>query len=154
MSRFVIRRILKILCIASVLIMMLCLCGCRARLTNNDEVLSAVYNDDEYMQEEYQMRRDALGLGEAKKPIFNGLGSAPEEEEVFDEGDANRLEELKQRCSRKRGKPKLPEEEAPAAEIRVMILKRIRKKKRNRLRRQLQSHWILTAENVKSLRSQ
>ena len=93
MSRFVIRRILKILCIASVLIMMLCLCGCRARLTNNDEVLSAVYNDDEYMQEEYQMRRDALGLGEAKKPIFNGLGSAPEEEEVFDEGDANRLEE-------------------------------------------------------------
>lgn len=93
MNRNTFRKLLKITCIASVLIMMLCLCGCRARLTNNDEVLSAVYYDDEYMQYEYQMRRDELGLGKAKKPIFNGLGSAPEEEENFDEGDASRLEE-------------------------------------------------------------
>ena len=58
---------------------MLSLCGCRTRLTNNDEVLSVVYDEDVFTQYDYEMRREELGLGKAKKPIFNGFGSEPEE---------------------------------------------------------------------------
>ena len=92
MNREKSRRI-RILCLASVVVLMLSLCGCRTRLTNNDEVLSVVYDEDVFTQYDYEMKREELGLGKAKKPIFNGFGSEPEEEESFDESDATILEE-------------------------------------------------------------
>ncbi len=94
MERKTNRKFLRILCIASVLVLMLLLCGCRTRLTNNDEVISVAAEEDMFKQAEYEMRRDELGLGKAPKPFFNGFGSAPEEEN-FAEGsdDMQALEE-------------------------------------------------------------
>ena len=86
-------KLFKICCIASVLALMLSLCGCRTRLTNNDEVLSVVYDDDVFLQDEYQMRRDALGLDKAKKPFFTGFDSTEEEDDYFEDPDVSRLED-------------------------------------------------------------
>lgn len=82
------------LLIASVLVLMLALCGCRTRITNNNEVSNVMYDEDGYLQEQYDLRRDELSLGKAKKPLFTGFG-APEEEEDFEDysGDAELLEE-------------------------------------------------------------
>ena len=86
MSRTSGRKAVRICCIASVLILMLGLCGCRTRLSNNDEVLSVVYDEDVFKSAEYQMRRDELGLDKAKKPFFNGF-SSPEEPEILPQSD-------------------------------------------------------------------
>ncbi|MBQ6455964.1 MAG: InlB B-repeat-containing protein [Mogibacterium sp.] len=93
MSRKNSRYLSRICCIASVLILMLGLCGCRTRLSNNDEVLSVVYDEDVFMSAEYQMRRDELGLDKAKKPFFNGFSSPEEPEEDYDDYDVGRLED-------------------------------------------------------------
>ena len=79
-------RILKILCIAAVFVLMLTLCGCRTRITNNSEVNNVMYDDGGFMQEEYDSRREELDLTTAKKPVFTGLGN-PEEEEEYEYGD-------------------------------------------------------------------
>ena len=71
----------------AILIAMLALCGCRTRITNNDEA-SNVYVDEEGMlQDEYQMRRDELSLPKAKEPIFKGFGGPAEDDEEFEYGD-------------------------------------------------------------------
>ena len=93
MSRKNSRYLSRICCIASVLILMLGLCGCRTRLSNNDEVLSVVYDEDVFMSAEYQMRRDELGLDKAKKPFFNGFSSPEEPEDDYDDYDVGRLED-------------------------------------------------------------
>ncbi len=84
----------KILLLASVLILMLTLCGCRTRITNNDEVSNVMYDEEGYRQEEYNMRRDDLGLGKAPKPIFTGLGAPEEDYGDYDYGsDSQALED-------------------------------------------------------------
>ena len=93
MSRTGSRIVFRICCIASVLILMLSLCGCRTRLSNNDEVASVVYDEDVFMSAEYQLRRDELGLDKAKKPFFNGFSSPEEPEEDYDDYDVGRLED-------------------------------------------------------------
>ena len=86
-------RVRKIILLASVLVLMLALCGCRTRITNNDEVSNVMYDEEGYRQDEYNMRRDALGLGKAPKPVFTGFG-APENDEEYDYGsDSEMLEE-------------------------------------------------------------
>ena len=77
-------RVIKMLLIASVLLLMLTLCGCRTRITNNDEVSNVMYDEEGWMQDDYDTRRDDLGLSKAQKPLFTGFGS-PEEEEYEDE---------------------------------------------------------------------
>ena len=79
-------RLIKILCIAAVFVLMLTLCGCRTRITNNNEVSNVTYDEGGFMQEEYESRRGELDLSTAKKPVFTGFGS-PEEEEDYDYGD-------------------------------------------------------------------
>ena len=84
----------KILLLASVLILMLTLCGCRTRITNNDEVSNVMYDEEGYRQEEYNMRRDDLGLGKAPKPVFTGLGAPEEDYGDYDYGsDSQALED-------------------------------------------------------------
>lgn len=84
----------KILLLASVLILMLTLCGCRTRITNNDEVSNVMYDEEGYRQEEYNMRRDDLGLGKAPKPVFTGFGAPEEDYGDYDYGsDSQALED-------------------------------------------------------------
>lgn len=71
----------KYLLLAVVLIAMLALSGCRTRITNNSEVSNVKYDEDGFLSETYQMRRDELGLSIAEKPLLPDLGSPEEEEE-------------------------------------------------------------------------
>ena len=81
-------------CIITMMVVMLVLCGCRTRITNNSEVGNVVYDEDGIMTEEYQMRREELGLSTAKKPLFTGFGAPEEEEDSYDySGDSQMLEE-------------------------------------------------------------
>lgn len=73
-------KVRKILILASVLVLMLTLCGCRTRITNNDEVSNVMYDEEGWMKDEYDMRREDLGLDKAPKPIFTGFGTPDDEE--------------------------------------------------------------------------
>ena len=89
-------KVRKILLLASVLLLMLALCGCRTRITNNDEVSNVMYDEEGFMQDDYNMRRDELGLSKAKKPIFTGLGAPSDDYEDYEsgyDGDAQMLED-------------------------------------------------------------
>lgn len=87
-------KVRKIMILAAVLVLMLALCGCRTRITNNDEVSNVMYDEKGSLQDEYNMRRDELGLSRAKKPIFTGFGAPEEDYEDYDYGeDAQTLED-------------------------------------------------------------
>ena len=87
-------RVIKFIFLAVVLILMLALCGCRTRVTNNSEVTNVMYDEDGMLSEEYDMRREELELSIAKKPIITGWGTAPEDEsQYYDDDDADVLEE-------------------------------------------------------------
>ncbi len=89
------RQIKLILLTASVLVLMLALCGCRTRVTNNSEVADVMYDETGYMQEEYQMRRDELSLSTAPKPLFTGWGSPDGDmDPEYYEGDSQALEDF------------------------------------------------------------
>ena len=62
----------KILLFIAALAMVLLLSGCRTRISNNTEVASTISDEEGWLQESYQMRRDELGMPVAKKPFFNG----------------------------------------------------------------------------------
>lgn len=73
-------------------LIMLALCGCRTRITNNNEVSNVMYDEDGYMQEEYQMRRDELSLNKANKPLFTGFGGSDQEDyEEYGYGDDSEM---------------------------------------------------------------
>lgn len=86
-------RFVKILLLASVFILMMSLCGCRTRITNNDEVSNVMYDEDGYLGEEYDMRRDELSLSKAEKPLFTGLGSGGEEYDEYSDEDYDSFED-------------------------------------------------------------
>ena len=65
----------KYLLLAVIFIAMLAMSGCRTRITNNNEVSNVYYDEDGFLTETYQMRRDELGLSTAEKPILPDLGS-------------------------------------------------------------------------------
>lgn len=78
----------KILILMSALLLVLLLCGCRTRVTNNTEVTNTL-EDGGLLEESYQMRRDELGIPVAETPLFTGWESGDEEyvddEEYYDE---------------------------------------------------------------------
>jgi ATP-dependent Zn protease len=59
--------------------LMMLLCACRVRLTNNTEVASTIEDEDGWLLESYQMRRDQLGAPVAERPIFKGFDSGNDE---------------------------------------------------------------------------
>ena len=79
----------KYLLLMSVLMLMMLLCACRTRITNNTEVTSSITDEDGYLTETYDMRREELGIPVAQKPFFTGWGS-PDEEDYsdYDGGDS------------------------------------------------------------------
>lgn len=84
----------RIMLVITMMFVMLVLCGCRTRLTNNDEVSNVIYDEEGYRYDEYQMRRDELGLSTAKKPIFTGFGTPEDDSEYYDYGsDSQMLED-------------------------------------------------------------
>ncbi len=84
----------RIMLVITMMLVMLVLCGCRTRLTNNDEVSNVIYDEEGYRYDEYQMRRDELGLSTAKKPIFTGFGTPEDDSDYYDYGsDSQMLED-------------------------------------------------------------
>lgn len=84
------RRILnKHLLLALILIAVFVLPGCRTRITNNSEVSNIQYDEDGYLTETYQMRRDELGLSTAERPILPDFGSGEtDDNDDFSEGES------------------------------------------------------------------
>lgn len=82
------RRTSKYLLLALILIAVFVLPGCRTRLTNNSEVSNIQYDEDGYMSDMYQMRRDELGLSTAERPLLPDFGSGEtDENDDFGEGE-------------------------------------------------------------------
>ncbi len=73
----------KMLMLIAAFMMVLLLSGCRTRITNNTEVASTISDEDGWLQESYEMRRDDLEMPVAKKPFI--LGSKDEELDGYDE---------------------------------------------------------------------
>ena len=90
------RRITKnkyLLLMIAMLIAMFALSGCRTRITNNSEVSNVHYDEDGFLSETYQMRRDELGLSTAERPILPDLGAPETEDDEFDNSeDENALQ--------------------------------------------------------------
>ena len=76
---------LRIMVFISTLMLMLLLCGCRTRITNNTEVGNVLTDENGILQESYQVRRDELGIPVAEAPLFKGTGSDDEEYTEYDE---------------------------------------------------------------------
>ena len=82
------RRTNKYLLLVLILIAVFVLPGCRTRITNNSEVANIQYDEDGYMSETYQMRRDELGLTTAEKPLLPNFGSGETDtNDDFSEGE-------------------------------------------------------------------
>ena len=73
----------KLLLLIAALVMVLLLSGCRTRISNNTEVASTISDEDGWLQETYQMRRDDLDMPVAKKPFI--VGTKDEELEGYDD---------------------------------------------------------------------
>ena len=84
MNRWNTNRVKKISIIISALMLMLLLCGCRTRVTNNTDV-SQTLQDDGMLQESYQVRRDELGIPVAETPLFTGWDSGSDEYDDYDD---------------------------------------------------------------------
>ena len=70
------------------LAMVLILSSCRTRISNNTEVASTITDEDGWLTEMYQERRDELGMPVAKKPFFTGR-SDDESYEDYDGYDSD-----------------------------------------------------------------
>lgn len=75
----------KILIIAVIMLLMIPLCGCRKRISNNSQIEPVAYDEDGYMTELYDMRRDELGLSVAERPFINLLKPSENRNDNFDE---------------------------------------------------------------------
>ena len=91
-------KISKIMILFSAVVLMMLLCGCRTRISNNTEVVGVVHDDSGMLQESYQVRRDELGIPVAEPPLFPGSESEDEDydydeyDESNDDFDSNEQE--------------------------------------------------------------
>ncbi len=74
----------------SALMLMMLLCGCRTRISNNTEIAQTLSDEGGWIQETYQGRRDELGIPVAEPPFFN---LAKSDEETADEEYSEDYEE-------------------------------------------------------------
>ena len=81
-------KISKIMILFSAVVLMMLLCGCRTRISNNTEVVGVVHDDSGMLQESYQVRRDELGIPVAEPPLFPGSESEDEDYD-YDEYDGS-----------------------------------------------------------------
>jgi uncharacterized repeat protein (TIGR02543 family) len=72
----------KIIMLVSAVMLMMLLCGCRTRISNNTEVTPTLSDEGGWISDTYQVRRDELGIPVAEAPLFTLPGS---EEEATDE---------------------------------------------------------------------
>ena len=86
-------RVKKISIVLSALLMLLLLCGCRTRITNNTEVGNVLTDENGILQDSYQVRRDELGIPVAEAPLFKGTGSDDEEYTEYDEDYDDRYDD-------------------------------------------------------------
>ena len=79
----------KYILLAILLIAMFVLPSCRTRISNNSEITTVQYDESGFMSEDYQMRRDELGLSTAEKPLLPNFGSGESDDsEDFEEGES------------------------------------------------------------------
>lgn len=81
----------RLLMLIMVFMMLLVLSGCRTRISNNTEVASTITDEDGWLTELYQERRDDLEMPVAKKPFITGTN---QDEEYSGEGYDRDMEEL------------------------------------------------------------
>ena len=94
MRKYKYAKLNRALLLIAALAMVLLLSGCRTRISNNTEVASTISDEEGWLQESYQVRRDELGMPVAKKPFFNG-GDQEEFDDYSEEFDRD-LQELDQ----------------------------------------------------------
>lgn len=79
----------RIMLLISTVMMIVLLCSCRTRITNNTEVGNVITDDSGMMTETYQVRRDELGIPVAEAPLFGTSESGEEyEDEDYSEYDS------------------------------------------------------------------
>lgn len=81
------RIICRILLLASIAILMILLCGCRTRLSNNSDVHARIEDESGYLSENYEYRREDLDLSIAEKPLINPDNGEDDEEDYDDYAD-------------------------------------------------------------------
>ena len=79
----------KYILLAVLLIAVFALPGCRTRITNNSEVSNVYMDEDGFLTETYQSRRDELGLSTAERPILPDLGSSDDTEDFDTSEETN-----------------------------------------------------------------
>ncbi|MBQ6623559.1 MAG: InlB B-repeat-containing protein [Mogibacterium sp.] len=78
----------KYILLAMLLIAVFVLPSCRTRISNNSEITTVQYDESGFMSEDYQMRRDELGLSTAEKPLLPNFGSGESDDsDDFEEGE-------------------------------------------------------------------
>lgn len=78
----------KYILLAILLIAVFVLPSCRTRISNNSEITTVQYDESGFMSEDYQMRRDELGLSTAEKPLLPNFGSGESDDsDDFEEGE-------------------------------------------------------------------
>lgn len=78
----------RILIMALVILMVPVLCGCRQRITNNTEVINTISDEDGWLSENYQARRDELSMPTAEPPLINtGSSEDDDYDEYYDDDD-------------------------------------------------------------------
>ncbi|MDO4860840.1 MAG: InlB B-repeat-containing protein [Bacillota bacterium] len=83
-------RIIRIvLCCLITAAMLLCLAGCRDRITNRDDADKQIQDKSGTMTEEYQKRRGDLKLGRAPEPLVKEKQDKKETAEADNTGDQN-----------------------------------------------------------------
>ena len=83
------RKTKKYVLLAILLVAVFVLPSCRTRISNNSEITNVKYDEDGFMSESYQERRDELGLSTAERPIMPNLGSnETDDDDDFSEGES------------------------------------------------------------------
>ena len=75
----------RILIVMFIMLLLIHLSGCRKRISNNTRVEPVAYDNEGYITELYDMRRDELGLSVAEKPFINLLKPDENQDNDFDE---------------------------------------------------------------------
>ena len=94
MNKFRNKTTYRILIMALVLLMVPVLCGCRQRITNNTEVTNTMKDEEGWISETYQARRDELSMPTAEPPLIKGGTPDDYDYDEYYDDDADMLSDL------------------------------------------------------------